>query len=397
MSSHLRTALCVARWEFTRYFKLRDVITTLVLFLVLGSVAVAVKKMWTATEKPARLAVIGHDKLPFSVPDDGPITLDTAQSTEEATLRQAVTEKDLDGLLLIEDEDHATLFVRDPPPWQPALSDALTAARREVRLATTGLTSTQLADVFAPYEIEVETASKKPQHTVRNLVSAGVVCGLMLLGIFTGTAQLFISITGEKTQRVSEQIISAIPIQPWVDGKILGQSALALTSMTTITLGYALTNRLLKLVGESMDLPLELADPTLLALFVLLAVLGFAFWFSFFAAVAATIDDPNSSTRGAFLMLPPLAFAVGFAALKTPDNVVVRAMSWLPVTSPTTMSARLAMGGVPWWEVTLAVTLLVCGIWVARKVAGKVFELSVLMVGKEPGVGEVWRWLRGGG
>ena len=49
-----------------------------------------------------------------------------------------------------------------------------------------------------------------------------VVIVLMLMTVFTGMSYIFVSITGEKQIRVTEQVVSAIPAQAWIDGKILG-------------------------------------------------------------------------------------------------------------------------------------------------------------------------------
>ena len=65
--SGLRMALQVARWEFTRFFKIRDVITTVILFVLAGGAVVGVKKLLEATDEdgPARVAVLRGELLPF--------------------------------------------------------------------------------------------------------------------------------------------------------------------------------------------------------------------------------------------------------------------------------------------------------------------------------------------
>ncbi len=51
--------------------------------------------------------------------------------------------------------------------------------------------------------------------------------------------------------------------------------------------------------------------------------------------------------------------------------------------------------GDPWVvEILLSLALLVVMVWVFRRAAGRVFGVSMLMTGKEPSWGEVWRWLR---
>jgi hypothetical protein len=77
--------------------------------------------------------------------------------------------------------------------------------------------------------------------------------------------------------------------------------------------------------GASVSIPLELLAPSLVALYLLLALLGFLFWFGFFAAIAATINAPNNSSRSAFPFFPVLPFGLAFAALEAPDAPVLRA------------------------------------------------------------------------
>ncbi len=117
----------------------------------------------------------------------------------------------------------------------------------------------------------------------------------------------------------------------------------------------------------------------------------------FFGMVAATISDPSNSSRNALLFLPFLPFlplGVAFAGLGNPDALSMKALSLIPFPSPAVMPVRLVLGEVAWWEFALSVVLLVAGIGILRRAAGIIFGLGMLMYGKEPSLGEMWRWLR---
>ena len=43
-------------------------------------------------------------------------------------------------------------------------------------------------------------------------------------------------------------------------------------------------------------------------------------------------------------------------------------------------------------EVAAAVAILVGTIWLFRRLAGRIFEIGMLMYGKEPTLREMWRW-----
>ena len=126
----------------------------------------------------------------------------------------------------------------------------------------------------------------------------------------------------------------------------------------------------------------------------LFALGGFAFWFTLFALVAATIDDPNSSSRSSLMFLPFLLMGAAFAGLDRPDSPWMRVLSIVPGTSPAAMPVRLLRGDPHAVEILASLLLLAAGAWFFRWTAGRVFGMSMLMTGKEPSVREVLRWLR---
>src|SRR5438552_322230 len=137
-------------------------------------------------------------------------------------------------------------------------------------------------------------------------VAAGVFIGLTCLGVFLGMASFFTGITGEKQLRVTEQVVAAISPQTWVDGKLLGLTAAAFGSLLTYGLALCIFLALLRLAGVEYTMPVTAIRPGNLLVFAILAVLGIFFWNCFFAAVAVTINDPNSSSRASLMFLPVL-------------------------------------------------------------------------------------------
>ena len=59
------------------------------------------------------------------------------------------------------------------------------------------------------------------------------------------------------------------------------------------------------------------------------------------------------------MFLPLMFVGMGFPGLQTPDARVMRALSVLPGTSPTVMTARLVLSDVAAWEVLVAIGLMV--------------------------------------
>jgi ABC-2 type transport system permease protein len=324
------------------------------------------------------------------------IVLRPHPAADEASLRQAVTAREVDGLLLVRDAGHAVLVARRDPGWRPELERALMAGVLQRRLAATGLEPGALGTLLAPVAITVERPAGQGPGRGDRLLTGGVLA-LSIIGLMTGMGFLFAGITGEKQQRVTEQVVSAIPPQRWIDGKILGLAGVALVNTLVIALAFGSILVVLLVFVRRAPLTLAFDRPLLVPLLVLLPLLGFLLWFTFLAAVAATIDDPHTSTKGSLLMLPLLPVAIAGLLISRADSTVAQLFGLFPFTAPAVLPVRLLLADVAPWEVPLALLLLAATIWLLRRAAGKIFAVAMLMYGKEPTMREMWRWARESG
>lgn len=389
-----RLALEIALWEFRRFFRWKDQLVGLLLlalgwggFLVAGA---AVGK----SGRPVRIAVLGGPEAPLAPKAGSRLRVERADGRTEAMLRARVEEGDLEGLVVFRDRTRAELVVPREPRWKGELERLLLEARRQAALSRLSAADEAARALLAPLELTV--VSSRPGRAGRGrgeAAAAAVLVGLMLLGVFLGLAWLMTGVTGEKQLRVTELVLSAVPAQTWIDGKILGVTALVLVSLLTTSAGIVALGGVLATVSGSA-LPAAVVSPGFLLVAALFTLLGLLLWTAFFAAVSATIDDPNTSTKGGLLFLPMLPVALSFAVVKDPDSILSRVLSLLPPTSASALPARLVLSDVPAWEPVVASLLLVAAIAVARRAAGRVFRLGMLMTGKEPTVPEILRWTR---
>ena len=195
-----------------------------------------------------------------------------------------------------------------------------------------------------------------------------ILLGLMIFAIFTGTGLLFTAITGEKTQRVTELVVSAVPPQAWIDGKVLGTIAYVVVNLATLGLGIVLSVVASALIAGGPLPPLpEISVDRLVVLSMLGLIIAGAFMYLYlFAAVAASIDDPATSQRSGIIMLPGVFIALGWLGLiGDPGNPAFAFLSYFPLTSSSAMSVRMiqidagalqALVASPSWS--LAVSLL---------------------------------------
>ncbi len=390
-----RAVIEIAKWEFSRWFKWKDQIVT-----VLISVAIAIAMSGgnllvdKSDGKKAQVVVQGYELLTAPPPADSRVHLMPAEGKTEQALRAAVARREIDGLLILHSFDDAELVVYKDPLWKGDLEQYLTQERQRQKMQALKLPPAELADALAGVTLAVTFVERGKRGTsLAEKVTAGILIGLMLVGVLFSSTTQFIAITGEKQQRITELIVSAVTPQQWIDGKILGISAFAFVR----TIGFVLS--VLAFIGVSLyfgmglEIPLEITNPLMLLLLVILSIGGFLFWNTFFGAMAAVINDPNTSSRSALMFVPFIA-AIGFSfkALVNPDTVLMKILTVIPITSPAVLSARLVLTEVTPLEIILALLLLAFSIWLMRLIAGKVFQLGILMYGKEPSFREILHW-----
>lgn len=393
--SELRLVLEVARWEFRRFFKIKDfIVSLLVLAFIAGAVWGGAWLMWGKAER-ARIAIVNAEILALGVSPDPGFEFVNSQGEDQAALRESIAKAELDGLLIIKSVDEAELVVSREVLWQAKLADLLTSARLRVRLAEANLQSSEFAELQKPVTVSTTYVTPGNISTTTERAYAGGLIGVMMLAIASCYMYQFTAITGEKHLHVTEQIVSAISPQVWMDGKIIGISVLGVVTVLIYGgLAFGASVLLFWLSGLDFMHLLLLVRPSLMISLLTLVLLGILFWNCFFAAIAATIDDPVTSSRGVYMFLSflPVTFAAG--AITTPDSTLMKALGLFPVTSPAVLSVRLVRTEVAAWEILVAVGLLVGSIWALRWTAGKIFRVAMLMYGKEPGLAEIGRWLR---
>ena len=391
--SEWSTRFQVARWEFLRFMKPNQLAISFVIMMMLGAVGYGVAKFARNTgAKPVDIAVIDGSALGLDMPRKvDALTFSPAEPSKLDSLRGALTAREVDGILIVSSADSARLIVRRSPVWKRSLDTHLAGARQRLRLQEAGLDPVQMSTLLAPVAVRTEFQSGNDGRGAR--IAAMVAVGVVLYGVFTSMAYMLVSVTAEKQLRVTEQVISAISAQTWIDGKILGISAVALVNVI-ITLASGAVWVLGRSMATGSRFSMGSAEPIAIVWIVLFAMLGFLFWLSVFGAVAATIDDPNSSTRGPLMFLPAVFSVAGFLVIGNPDSTFARIAGFIPLTSTAVMPARVALTDVPTWELFLSALLLAGGALLARGAAGKVFSVAMLMYGKEPSWREIRRWVK---
>lgn len=345
------------------------------------------------------------------------VSLKEVDSTLLAQYQQLVRNKKIDGYLVIPENIVESREVRYSAKsvsdfeQQSEFSRALSRIVSNIRLENMGLSPDEIRREMSLGNIrlvshQVTEKGEIEKSGISSFVLTYFLTYIMLLMIMIYGATLMRSVIEEKSQRITETIISSIkPIELMV-GKILGICGLGLTQL--ILMGLII----LALVhfGESLFVRMGLNIPELLqvirqinfspAVFIfmiLFFLMGFVFFSSLFAAVGAmvTSEDEGQHMQMPLVFLVLIGYFVMFSVAKNPETPMALWSSLIPFFTPIVMFARIAVSDpiLPSGAIVSIFTMLLSTILLIWLVA-KIYRVGILMYGKKASFKEAIKWIR---
>ena len=383
-----RQSIVVAKWEFLRFFKWKQQLISYLLMLGIMGAVFAWSYFVDESRAEYRIAVPAH----YTLSNTEQFQFQRPTVTLEEQLNQ-LRHSETWHAVVAEEAEQVVIHTAAGKKWQKLLEQELQQYFRQQYGIAQGLSNEQLAKLSTPVTLEMRylddnyKGSDRPEKGI-----ALAVLFMLLIGLSTAFGQLLMSITGEKQQRVTEQLYAIVTPQQWIDGKVLGHSLSAMKAMFTTSLVMLLGIVVAVLFFADEPLQLEWINWGVIAWLVPFALLGVLLCACFMAAVAASIDDPNTSGKGAVMMITWLPLLFTYLVIDGPTGWAMTLLSWLPVTSFAAMPVRLAMVELAWWQPLLSLVLLIATLYWMRRVAGRVFLRGMQMYGKEPSWADIMRW-----
>jgi ABC-2 type transport system permease protein len=216
--------------------------------------------------------------------------------------------------------------------------------------------------------------------------------------------QTLTSVIEEKTSRIMEVLVSSLSPFQMLLGKILGvgltgllQIGIWATSIILLTTQKEAIAHALHVNADAMQsFAIPSMSSSLLIVFMVFFVLGFLLYGSLYAAVGSMFNVVQEAQQMAFFvqMVMMVAFISMFAILKDPSGGLGTAMSIAPFFSPLIMPVRWSLASVPASQLALSLALAVLAIVAVSWIAGRIYRTGILMYGKKPSFGEIFRWVR---
>jgi ABC-2 type transport system permease protein len=378
----------VARWEFMRNFKWKQELVGYLIMLLIYAAIFAVQ-MWTqaSSQKVVNLAVIGQLEAVL----DKKFVLQNLDidSDQQVLIFEKLEELGLDGVIQVNQQDDFTLYAAQQSGWQQDLEQNLAEYHRNTLLGSMNIDVQQLDKLQKPISLTfVNQAEEVVGSSVKTLGLLAAI--LSAVAVFTSFGLCLTSVTQEKQHRVTEQLLTCINHQQWVDGKALGLCLASIKSLLSTVIMMLVIFTGISVFSSDSDMGVQVSF-TVVAQIMVFCVLGIFFWNYVYVGFAATIDDPNHSGKTGLMMLPILPVMLVFMVMGEPNGQVAKVLSMLPLTSISFMPMRMASMEVPGWHIALSLTMLLAGIYYVRLFATRVFRANITLFGKEPKWGDIWR------
>ena len=271
------------------------------------------------------------------------------------------------------------------------------------RLEKLGLDNARLKEItFIPLDFSTERITERGRAgSGMASVMFGFAIGFLLYMSIVIYGQTIMSgVLEEKTSRVAEVVMSSVPTDTLLAGKVLGVGAVGLTQQI---IWIATTYVLLKLRSPIMaklgapTVSFSLPDISLAAgiLFLLFFLLGFIFYSSLYAAVGSSVNSESEARQAATPLLVMIVSTGVFIqpVLLNPTGTTARVLSLVPISSPIIMPIRMAVTAVPTLDLAMSLGFLAIGCAIALWLASRIYRVGMLMYGKRPTMKEMVRWV----
>ncbi|MBG6111197.1 ABC-2 type transport system permease protein [Flavobacterium sp. CG_9.10] len=350
-------------------------------------------------------------------------------------LKDSITNESYEGLLYIpkenntKDFENKIQFISNNSPsisFIENVQDVIAKKLTKTNLENAHLDT--LAIKNAESKVNISLAKASGEESVKGLNEIKIGIGgafgyLIMMFIIIYGNMVMRSVIEEKTNRIVEIIISSVKPFQLMMGKIIGTSLAGLLQfliwaiiglslmfaasvffgvnvgptarispelMNSATQEFAGTAQMY--IKELWNLPIA----SILIGFVIYFIGGYFLYSSFYAAIGAAVDNQTDSQQFLLPIIMPLMLSVYigfFTVINDPHGTIAIIFSMIPLTSPIVMLMRIPFG-VPLWQIAISVTLLFGTFFSVVWFAAKIYRVGILMYGKKPTWGELYKWLK---
>lgn len=408
--------LTIARWEYLEKVKTKTFIISLIITPLIIIMFSLLPTLLTQKEDQ-RTKIIGvvdtsgiyfhrltNELEQYKLDDNQPNYILLNLADKKKTLEQLKTEADkniidneIEGFLFILNGGTDSLEVEYRSENLGSFKDLrrfeekINKIRIQNELNARGIDPSLAELVQSNIEIEQIKIEKSGEEGKQNFLvvffSAFIFIMLLMMMVIYSGQLLVRSLIEEKSNRLIEILISSCTSEQLLAGKILGLGALGLTQIFIWSLiGIAL-------VGGAVIPPAAFDNILIMLVYF---IVGFIFYTTIFVGIGSIVtteqEAQQMTTYISLILILPVVIAM--PAIQNPESMMVKVMSYIPLTIPSMMLLRFKIAPVPLIDIIITLFIMFVSTIITLKIAAKIFRIGILSYGKKPTIKELIHWLK---
>jgi ABC-2 type transport system permease protein len=282
----------------------------------------------------------------------------------------------------------------------PALTARLIWTFLTLNLLDEEVAPETIALIVTPLDLEVTWVTEEGeialvQSNPANVIIPGVFSLLLSLALTLGAITLISGLGEEKESRLIEVLLSSVSVRQLLISKVL---ALGIAGLLQALVWLISAPLLLDLASSSLgDLIRGIELPPN---FIALGVVYFTLGYLLFAVLSIGLGSISSSASegnalsGFYTMMSFIPLWFLGLQMAFPNSPIWVVLMIFPLTAPIQTMVRLGITDIPLWQLLASIGVLVLSILGGLHLAVKMFRMYMLMYGKRPSLGELYRSLK---
>lgn len=212
-------------------------------------------------------------------------------------------------------------------------------------------------------------------------------CYILVILVFTLIIlygqMIAVSVTSEKSSRAIEVLVTSTTPNSLLFGKVIAGAIGGLVQIGIILASVLISYQINRDEwGGMLDMFLQIPASVLVtfAFFGIGGYLFYAFLYGAMGALVSKTEDISKSSSG-LLFIIMAVYIFSLMQLTNPDGMIMKVLSFLPVSSYSTMFARIAMGTVSTWEIIVSFLILAASIVGAGFIGARLYRMGTLRYG----------------
>lgn len=237
---------------------------------------------------------------------------------------------------------------------------------------------------------KISDEGKSDEASFLSIFFTGYIFVILFMILCLSTGQMLVrSVVEEKSNRLIEVLLSSCSSKDLLIGKILGLSALGLTTISV----WVVIGLIAVIAFNTFSFSLGLISVLLISIYF---IIGYIFFSSIFVALGSSMTTEQEAQQmtgyASMLMVLPIAFLVPM--MQNPDSQIAKILSFVPIFTPTFMILRISIKMPEVWEIILSLVILISSTFGMMIVASKIFRIGILITGKRPTFKELFKWIK---